>query len=95
MDKVVVNKETRIIARITKNVRKYKKVIAAHHVIALFEALGLEVPLALRSSPNINTSYSEKLELSKNLISKIFKTLELEGFVRILLIEVLWKDGNL
>lgn len=40
LDKAVANKETRTISRITKNVRKYRKVISAHHLIAVFEALG-------------------------------------------------------
>jgi len=40
LDKVVANKETRAIARITKNVRKYKKVITSNHVVAVFEGLG-------------------------------------------------------
>jgi len=40
LDKAIANKETRTISRITKNVRKYRKVISAHHLIAVFEALG-------------------------------------------------------
>lgn len=54
LDKVVANKETRAIARITKNVRKYKKVIASHHVIAVFEGLGFELPSSIKLSPSLN-----------------------------------------
>ncbi len=95
LDKVVTNKETRTIAKITKNVRKYKRVIAPHHVIALYEALSVDVPPTLRTLPSFNPAFTERLELSKNLIGRIAKTLELEGFVRLLLIEVLWKEGQL
>lgn len=75
--------------------RKYKKVIAAHHVVALYESLGLDIPAAMRNSPSFSSAFSEKLELSKSLAARVVKTLELEGFVKLLLIEVLWKDGNL
>jgi hypothetical protein len=64
-------------------------------VIALYESLGLDLPSSIRASANLNSSFTEKLEINKNLASRITKTLELEGFVKILLIEVLWKDGNL
>lgn len=55
----------------------------------------MDIPAALRSSPSFSSAFAEKLELSKSLASRIVKTLELEGFVKLLLIEVLWKDGNL
>lgn len=32
--------------------------------------------------------------MSKNLISRITKTLELEGFVRIFQVQILWKDSE-
>lgn len=95
LDKVVANKETRTIAKITKNVRKYKRVIAPHHIIALYESLSLEVPASVRTLPSFNPAFTEKLELNKNLAGRVVKTLELEGFVRVLLIEVLWKEGQL
>jgi hypothetical protein len=61
LDKVVANKETRTIAKITKNVRKYKRVIAPHHVAALFEALSIDVPPSLRALPSFNAAFAEKL----------------------------------
>ena len=42
LDKAISNKETRTVAKITKNVRKYRKVIKPHHVKALYEGLGME-----------------------------------------------------
>lgn len=95
LDKVVANKETRAIARITKNVRKYKKVIASHHVIAVFEGLGFELPLSIKLSPSLNEAFTEKFELSKTLAARVSKTLELEAFVKMLLVALLWKEGNL
>ena len=48
LDKVITNKETRTIARLTKSVRKYRNIIAPHHVIALFDALGFAYPANLK-----------------------------------------------
>ena len=36
LDKAVINKETRTVSRITKNVKKYRNIIQAHHLNALY-----------------------------------------------------------
>ena len=92
LDKAINNKETRTIARITKNVRKYRHVIKGHHLSALYEALGFDVPESVRRSKDYNHDFSEKVELNKNLASRIAKTFELEGFVRILLVQLWWRE---
>lgn len=91
---MVANKETRTIAKITKNVRKYKRVIAAHHVAALFDALGLD-SAPLRALTSFNPAFTERLELGKSLAGRVLRVLELEGFARVLQVEVLWKEGRL
>jgi hypothetical protein len=50
LDKALNNKETRTITRITKNIRKYRNVIRGHHLNAVFEALGWDVPASLKQS---------------------------------------------
>lgn len=94
LDKALTNKETRTISRITKNVRKYRNVIRPHHLCAVLEALGWEVPSSLRTSPHFSSDFSEKLELGKNLITRVSKVLELECFVRILLVQIWWREES-
>ena len=94
LDKAVNNKETRTISRITKNVRKYRNVIQGHHLAALFESIGFELPESIKRSPGYKSDFAEKLELNKNLATRITKTLELEAFVKIFLVQIWWRDGN-
>lgn len=75
LDKAVNNKETRTISRITKNVRKYRNVIQGHHLNALFESIGFELPESIKRSPGYKSDFTEKLELNKNLSGRIAKTL--------------------
>jgi len=58
--------------------------------VALFEALGINSQPALTQSGNFKADFVEKVEINKNLVGRLGKTLELEAFVRILQIEVLW-----
>lgn len=51
--------------------------ISAHHIAALYEALGFEVPFAIKNSNSFSQSFTEKLDLNKNLVAKVGKTLEL------------------
>lgn len=94
LDKAINNKETRTISRITKNIRKYRNVIKGHHLNALYECLGFDVPESIKLSTQYNAEFSEKIELNKNLITRIVKTMELEGFVKLFLIQIWWREGN-
>ena len=75
LDKVITNKETRTISRITKNVRRFRNVIKPHHVIALFDAVSFTYPSSIKQSPKFMADFSEKVDLNKNLVSRIQKTL--------------------
>ena len=77
MDRAVSNKETRTITRITKNIRKYRNVIKPHHIAALYEAVGFPLPESIKNSPHFSQEFTEKLELNKNVVARISKTLEL------------------
>jgi len=58
LDKAVNNKETRTISKITKNVKKYRDIIKGHHLSALYESLGFEVPASIKQSPHYNQKFS-------------------------------------
>lgn len=36
LDRAVTNKETRTVSKLAKRVRKYRNIIKAHHIIAIF-----------------------------------------------------------
>ena len=55
LDKAINNKETRTISRITKNVKKYRNIIKGHHLNALYECLGWEVPQSIKNSSGYNS----------------------------------------
>lgn len=81
-----------MISKITKNVRKYRNVIKSHHIIAIFEAVNLDVkPVELQRFKDFNSSFNEKFDINKTLAGKIQKNLELEVFIKILLVQILWR----
>jgi len=77
LDKAIQNKETRTISRITKSSRRYRNVIAAHHVLAIAEAVTeVEFPKELlKRSKDFKESFTEKFDLNKTVIARISKCL--------------------
>ena len=58
LDKAVNNKETRTISRITKNVKKYRNIIRGHHLAALYECLGFDLPSSIKNSPDYRSDFT-------------------------------------
>ena len=94
LDKAIIGKETRTVSKLTKYVRKFRNVIQAHHVLAIAEFVN-EVDLQknlLKRSKNFNESFAEKFEINKATLARISKTLELEIFLRLFVVQLLWRE---
>lgn len=73
--------------------RKYRNVIKGHHLLQIVQALGIEFNESLlRNSAGFDPAFNEKFELSKSLLAKFPKVLEVEAFIRILIILFLWRE---
>jgi len=94
LDKAIQNKETRTVSRITKSSRRYRNVIQAHHVLAIADAVGdVEFPRdLLRRSKDFKESFAEKFDLNKTVLSRVSKTLELEIFLKMFVVQILWRE---
>lgn len=93
MDKAVSNKETRTVSKLTRLVRKYRNVIQPHHMLKIVQATGVQCDQELlKRCKGFNSEFNENFEISKVFQAKINKVLELESFLKILLILIYWRE---
>lgn len=93
IDKAVTNKEIRTAVRLSRQVRKYRNVIKGHHLLEIVRELGIQIDENIfRSSPDFNSSFVGTLDIGKNLQSRLWRVLEVESFVRTLIVLFLWRE---
>lgn len=87
IDKAVTNREIRTAIRLSRHVRKYRNVIQAHHLLQIVSVLGIEFnENLLKNSKSYDPKFAGTFDLSKSLQAKFSKVLEIEAFVKILII---------
>jgi 26S proteasome regulatory subunit N3 len=92
IDKAVANREIRTAVRLSRQVRKYRNIIKAHHLLQITTQLGIEFnETLLRNSSTFDPNFTGTFDLSKPLSAKFNKVLEIEAFVRCLIILFLWR----
>lgn len=76
IDKVVTNKETRTAIRLSRQVRKYRNIIQAHHLLQITSQLGIEFNESLlRNSSSFDSNFKGTFDVGKSLQSKFTKVI--------------------
>lgn len=95
IDKAVANKELRSAIKLSRQARKYKNVAQGHHLLQVANHLNLGANESLfKNSANFNAEFSEPFDLGKSLQGKFSKVIELEAFVKVLLIQYFWREKH-
>ena len=95
IDKAVANKELRTAVKLSRQARKYRNVIQGHHLLQVVNHLGLTVNEALfTNSKDFNAEFKGTFDLGKGLQGKVSKVIELEAFIKVLLVQFLWRNGQ-
>ena len=95
IDKAVANKELRTAVKLSRQARKYRNVIQGHHLLQVVSHLGITVNESLfKNSSGFNAEFTGTFDLGKSLQSKVSKVIELEAFVKVLLVQFFWKNNQ-
>ena len=88
----MTNKEIRTAVRLSRQVRKYRNVIKGHHLVEITTQLGIELDQnVFKNSSSFDSAFNGTFDLGKNIQSRFSRVLELEAFVRSLIILFLWR----
>lgn len=95
IDKAVSGKEIRTVLKLSRQARKYRNVIKGHHLLEIVSQLGIEFDHSVfKNSPSFDAGYSGNFDIGKNIQTRFPRVLELEAFIRSLIILFLWREKN-
>jgi len=79
LEKALSQKDTRMILKITKGIRRYKKQIKSHHLKKIWEVFYPQrASIKFESYADYKGDYAENLELNKNQLNKLAKWPEID-----------------
>lgn len=91
----MANKELRTAVKLSRQARKYRNVIEGHHLLQVVNHLGITVNESLfKNAAGFKAEFTGTFDLGKSLQSKVLKVIELEAFIKVLLIQFFWKNSQ-
>lgn len=84
----------RQVAKILKQVRRYKNIIQAHHLERLFGQVLPSSGIDFTRITGYNPEFKENVELSKNFLTRTAKLPEVEAYLKTLYAFLLYREKN-